>query len=57
MVMDSVKQIKNASAHIRQALNNLRYRYERATKRLGEKQKLYRSITLLQEELNKLEAK
>jgi len=56
MVMDSVKQIEKESAHIRQALNNLMYRYEHSPRQLGEKHKLYRSILLLQEELNKLEA-
>jgi len=53
--MASVKQIESTSGHIRKALDSLMYRYEHTPKQLGEKHKLYRSILLLQEELNKLE--
>lgn len=53
--MASIKQSNSTPGHIRKALDNLMYRYEQTPRQLGEKHKLYRSILLLQEELNKFE--
>jgi hypothetical protein len=53
MVM--VRKIKSVTAHISKALKSLSMRYEKTPPQAGEKHKLYRSIILLKEELNKLE--
>ena len=54
MVMASVKQAESKIILLSKALDELMYRYENTPQQSGEKHKLYRSIILLKEELDKL---
>ena len=53
--MAFVKKTESKVLSLRKALDKLMHRYENTPRQLGEKHKLYRSIILLQEELDKLE--